>query len=337
MVRDREAFRERFKAYKNGKAVSEIYDAGLPKYAEGTPSNAYEDFVDSVIREEGFLSKPKDIGDGKITLGSGLTAQKWRDIYNQKGSWSAADNRRAVKEELANTEKWLRGVFSNYDQLPENAKYVLMDIGYNVGPSTLSAAKSPKFVKAVRSGNWQEAMRQMDWGNNQVDSQGRPFRGLQKRNARRQAEWADAFGLNIPTKVSEQKISTYIAQPDAVKVIPTIPQEQTIPTYDTSISPYISGKPMIHLQPRVNLPNLLQMLDDDWEPIFNYAYGKLPEYSNGKISIKPSKRGSFTAAAKAHGASVAEFERRVLKNPEKYSKAMRKKAQFSHNARSWKH
>jgi len=79
------------------------------------------------------------------------------------------------------------------------------------------------------------------------------------------------------------------------------------------------------------------MLDDDWEPIFNYAYGKLPEYSNGKISIKPSKRGSFTAAAKAHGASVAEFERRVLKNPEKYSKAMRKKAQFSHNARSWKH
>jgi len=159
MVRDREAFRERFKAYKNGKAVSEIYDAGLPKYAEGTPSNAYEDFVDSVIREEGFLSKPKDIGDGKITLGSGLTAQKWRDIYNQKGSWSAADNRRAVKEELANTEKWLRGVFSNYDQLPENAKYVLMDIGYNVGPSTLSAAKSPKFVKAVRSGNWQEAMR----------------------------------------------------------------------------------------------------------------------------------------------------------------------------------
>jgi hypothetical protein len=30
------AFRERFKAYKNGKSVSEIYDAGLPRYADGT-------------------------------------------------------------------------------------------------------------------------------------------------------------------------------------------------------------------------------------------------------------------------------------------------------------
>ena len=54
--------------------------------------------------------------------------------------------------------------------------------------------------------------------------------------------------------------------------------------------------------------------------------GKLPGYSNGKIRIKPSKRGTFTAAAKKHGASVREFESRVLKNPEKYSKAMVRKA-----------
>lgn len=65
--------------------------------------------------------------------------------------------------------------------------------------------------------------------------------------------------------------------------------------------------------------------------------GKLPGYNNGKIRIKPSKRGTFTAAAKKHGASVREFESRVLKNPEKYSKAMVKKARFSRNARSWKH
>ena len=63
----------------------------------------------------------------------------------------------------------------------------------------------------------------------------------------------------------------------------------------------------------------------------------LNEYKDGKISIKPSKRGTFTAAAKKHGASVREFESRVLKNPEKYSTAMVKKARFSRNARSWKH
>ena len=60
-------------------------------------------------------------------------------------------------------------------------------------------------------------------------------------------------------------------------------------------------------------------------------------FRDGKIAIKPSKRGTFTAAAKKHGASVREFESRVLKNPEKYSKAMVKKARFSRNARSWKH
>lgn len=57
-----------------------------------------------------------------------------------------------------------------------------------------------------------------------------------------------------------------------------------------------------------------------------FSNGKLPGYSNGKIRIKPSKRGTFTAAAKKHGASVREFESRVLKNPEKYSKAMVRKA-----------
>lgn len=44
---DREAFRKRFKAYKEGKPVSEIYDAGLPKYATGTPDK-FSAFVDKM-------------------------------------------------------------------------------------------------------------------------------------------------------------------------------------------------------------------------------------------------------------------------------------------------
>lgn len=35
MGKDTTAFRNRFEAYKNGKSVSEIYDAGLPKYGDG--------------------------------------------------------------------------------------------------------------------------------------------------------------------------------------------------------------------------------------------------------------------------------------------------------------
>lgn len=70
-----------------------------------------------------------------------------------------------------------------------------------------------------------------------------------------------------------------------------------------------------------------------------FAIGaKSNDYNSGKdIHIKPSKRGTFTKAAKQHSMSVQSFANRVLRNPSKYSAAMRKKANFAHNAASWKH
>ena len=59
-------------------------------------------------------------------------------------------------------------------------------------------------------------------------------------------------------------------------------------------------------------------------------------YNSGKdIRIKPSKRGTFTKAAKQHCMSVQGFANIVLKNPSKYSAAMRKKANFVRNASKW--
>lgn len=57
----------------------------------------------------------------------------------------------------------------------------------------------------------------------------------------------------------------------------------------------------------------------------------------GKIHIKPSKRGTFTAAAKKHGKSVQGFASQVLANKEDYSPAMVKKANFARNAAKWHH
>lgn len=65
---------------------------------------------------------------------------------------------------------------------------------------------------------------------------------------------------------------------------------------------------------------------------------KSNDYNSGKdIYIKPSKRGTFTKSAKQHGMSVQGFTNRVLRNPSKYSADMKKKANFAHNAASWKH
>lgn len=56
----------------------------------------------------------------------------------------------------------------------------------------------------------------------------------------------------------------------------------------------------------------------------------------GGIHIKPSKRGTFTAAATKHGMSVQGFAGKVLANKEDYSPAMVKKANFARNANRWK-
>ncbi len=74
-------------------------------------------------------------------------------------------------------------------------------------------------------------------------------------------------------------------------------------------------------------------------PLENKMYPQLLQFHNsGKdINIKPSKRGTFTKAAKQHGMSVQSFANKVLRNPSKYSAAMRKKANFARNASKWKH
>lgn len=60
-----------------------------------------DELIDWVIREEGFLTAPRDIGDGKMTIGSGLTDPKWHTLYRKRGNkWSEEDNRKAVREEL---------------------------------------------------------------------------------------------------------------------------------------------------------------------------------------------------------------------------------------------
>lgn len=72
-------------------------------------------------------------------------------------------------------------------------------------------------------------------------------------------------------------------------------------------------------------------------PLENKMYPQLLQFHNsGKdIHIKKSKRGTFTKAAKQHGMSVKNFANRVLRNPSKYSAAMRKKANFARNASKW--
>lgn len=55
----------------------------------------------------------------------------------------------------------------------------------------------------------------------------------------------------------------------------------------------------------------------------------------GGIHIAKSKEGTFTAAATKHNMGVQEFANYVLSHPDKFSPAMRKKANFARNASKW--
>jgi len=55
----------------------------------------------------------------------------------------------------------------------------------------------------------------------------------------------------------------------------------------------------------------------------------------GKIYIKPSKRGTFTATATKAGYEVQEYASKILANKKKHSPIMVKKANFAKNAAKW--
>lgn len=72
--------------------------------------------------------------------------------------------------------------------------------------------------------------------------------------------------------------------------------------------------------------------DEAMNEIFDLnELGDILYAEGGSIHIQPSKRGTFTAAAKKHGKGVQEFARQVLANKDNYSSAMVKKANFARN------
>lgn len=90
-------------------------------------------------------------------------------------------------------------------------------------------------------------------------------------------------------------------------------------------------------QSRENAYNLLTSAAEDAQFNQNLSLLQTSAAYGGPIHIKPSKKGTFTAAAKKHGKGVQEFARQVLANKEDYSPAMVKKANFARNAAKFKH
>lgn len=196
-----------------------IYDLGTIRdtyneYAEGGDLSD-DDLVDWIIKEEGFNTKPEDIGDGKMTLGSGLTNPKWHELYKKRGNtWSQEDNRMAVAEEVADRRKWAESNIPNWDTLPKSAQKALLSYKYNYN---FTKGNSPKLYAALENNDLYEAAKQMN-----ATSKDPKFRkGLEQRREREQEWFLSDIKPHTPTirthsdtiPQKEQSVSTRVANP----------------------------------------------------------------------------------------------------------------------------
>ena len=187
--------------YKN----SNVAALGGNLYPYGGPvEDPYDKaLVDYVIKKEGFLKAPKNIGDGKMTLGSGLTNPKWHKLYKQKGVWTAEDNRNAVIEELAWRRKWAEKNVPNWGLLPRQAQNAMLSYKYNYD---FNEDNSPKMYQALRDKNWEEVARQMN-----ATSKIEKFKkGLEQRRQEEQEMFIEGVGQLTPPYMRNRPNLNYL-------------------------------------------------------------------------------------------------------------------------------
>ena len=257
MGRDVTAFRKRFEDYKNGKSISEIYDAGLPRYESGkwsyTPSKKVRNHI---AKWEG-----SDFAIQNESFGGDAIGAKAKEFTN------------TMKPIGANlTQDELDGLFATF---------------YNVAPRTYEREFLPAVTNYANNKTW-ETQAAMDTAlrNRYMLSK----KIYQKGIKRRAAADVDLMGLSLQQPIQEEV-------PVSTAVRPVIKEEKTVPAYDTTISPYISGKPMVKLRPRVQLPNLIELMEDsEWEPGFpGLKNGKLPTYENGNVAKSRRARAIYNS------------------------------------------
>ena len=159
-----------------------------------------------------------------------------------------------------------------------------------------------------------------------------------------------AMQIPVKPKTSTQNTSVRNTMPQMIN----IPRTDILPPVEQTIQRIMNGQDimpqhkygkdgLIQSQPNtfgLELFPIVDVVGQSYEPVVDTKSRlMIPNYSNGKdsIHIAKSKRGTFTAAATKHGMSVQQFANVVLNNPDNYSTAMRKKANFAKNASKWKH
>lgn len=282
MYKDPGEFRERFKAYKDGKSVREIY--GLPGYSGGKSSSAVDDTADFLRQYEGFKEKTYLDGKGIPTIGYGFTDAK----FVNKGRITRAEAEIELKRQIAVRQAELRRKLGPqvWDSLSNDSKKALTSYHFNY-PAGFK--DNTKFMQYWRAGRYSDAIKEVDAGWNDPDNPGLRTRRIAEQKLLR----SDPALFSRP--ISEKPSDVTIQRPDILRVATTIPQEKTIPIADPRNATIAEAQramwahtafenmPKVSDMPIWESPSLpaLEPIELDVTP-FKYNNGKLPGYQLGK-------------------------------------------------------
>ena len=278
MYRDPSEFRERFKAYKDGKSVREIY--GLPGYAGGKSSSAVDDTADFLRQYEGFKEKTYLDGKGIPTIGYGFTDAK----FVNKGRITRAEAEIELKRQIAVRQAELRRKLGPqvWDSLSNDSKKALTSYHFNY-PAGFK--DNTKFMQYWRAGRYSDAIKEVDAGWNDAANPGLRTRRIAEQKLLRSDP--ALFSRPIPEKPSDATIQ----RPDVLRVATTIPQEKTIPIADPRNATIAEAQramwahtamqnmPKVSDMPIWEYPSLpaLTPVEYDVTPLKTYSKGKVAE------------------------------------------------------------
>lgn len=345
-----------FNAQEAWKQANHYNDDGTKFEGGGyTPS---KEIIDYIKKTEGFRDKWYKDGNGIDTIGYGFTGSRIKKLYPNGITREQADKEFA--DSIAKRAIILARDTPNWNKLSQNQRDALLSYHYNVGEGSYRN-KHPKLQQALTNLDWDNVALNMDAGYNDKKNPGLRTRRDYERQLFKSGidasftgekqfrDWYDRYSrshnLNPNPDAKEHfydyrsyyKNRTKEQANEEWKLDSHLPDTYKMPGHPTfSVeSIYSTRKTPGGTWKKVGLGPVYD------EQFFDSKYTKnLRKYQNvsfkyGGIHIKPSKRGTFTAAAKRHNMSVQQFARLVLNNRARFSAAMIKKANFARNASKW--
>jgi GH24 family phage-related lysozyme (muramidase) len=347
-----------FNAQETWKQVNRVTDDGR-KFGPGgyTPS---KEIIDYIKKTEAFRDKWYKDGNGIDTIGYGFTGSQVKKLFPNGITREQAD--KYFADSIAKRAVILARDTPNWDILSQNQRDALLSYHYNIGEGSYRN-KHKNLQKALTEKDWETAILNIDAGYNDKKNP-----GLRKRRDYERALFRSGSTSSLTGDEEKQFRDWYDRYSRSHKLNPNpdvkehyydyrgywknrTPEQANIewqldshlpdtyklpghPTFSTQ-SRYSNKKTPGGTWKKVGLGPIYDEQFVDSKYTKRLKTFQNASYKMGGIYIKPSKRGTFRAAAKKHHMGVQEFARKVLNNRAQFSAAMIKKANFARNASKW--